>query len=188
MAIRIGLDGERAGTMQRRKGFTMIELVVVIAILGILAAVALPHFMDSARDAHRATVRSAAGALTSAVSLVRGQYELNRAGGSNGCRDGNCQIDVVGYGNGSLDVNDAGWPVGSERSGTPGAGASMSADECRRLWANLLQASAPSVSGDQASFTATASGTRCLYTYNLDGADDVIEYNANTGEIFVTFN
>jgi len=27
-----------------------------------------------------------------------------------------------------------------------------------------------------------------LYRYNLDGADDLIEYNANTGEVFVTFN
>lgn len=176
-----GLNGTQAG-------FTMIELVVVIAILGILAAVALPHFIDSTKDAHRATVRSAGGAFTSAVSLLRGQYELNRNGGTNGCIASNCQINVAGYGNGTVDVNAAGWPVGTERSGTPGADTSMTADECRRLWGNLLQASAPSVTGDGAPFTATANGTRCQYRYNLDGADDVIEYNANTGEVFVTFN
>ncbi len=189
MGIRIAtFNGRQAGTMQRHKGFTMIELVVVIAILGILAAVALPHFIDSTKDAHRASVRSAAGALTSAVSLVRGQYELNRGGGSNACLAGNCQINVQGYGNGAIDVNADGWPIGTERSGNPLANTSMTADECRNLWSNLLQASAQSLTGTNPAFTATANGTRCLFTYNLDGGDDVIEYNANTGEISVTFN
>jgi len=63
----------------------------------------------------------------------------------------------------------------------------MSADECRNLWSNLLQASSQSLTGTNPAFTATANGTRCLYTYNLDGGDDVIEYNADTGEVFVNF-
>src|SRR3546814_13795608 len=104
--------------MQRHKGFTMIELVVVIAILGILAAVALPHFTDSAKDAHRASVRSAGGALTSAVSLARGQYELNRGGGSNACLAGKCKINVQGYGTGALDgTAKIGRASGGERGG-----------------------------------------------------------------------
>ncbi|MGN1393807.1 MAG: type II secretion system protein [Succinivibrionaceae bacterium] len=52
------------------RGFTLIELVVVIVILGILAATAAPKFMDLQSDARESALRGMEGAMKSALNLV----------------------------------------------------------------------------------------------------------------------
>lgn len=62
--------------MYKRNGFTMIELVMVIVILGILAAVALPRFMDMRGDAEKSVVSGLVGSLRTARSLAYSKLVL----------------------------------------------------------------------------------------------------------------
>lgn len=74
----------------QQRGFTLIELVVVIVILGILAAFAVPRFMGMEGEARASTVKSFGGSLRAAAALARGKCQAQDCGAA-----GVVQVDGV---------------------------------------------------------------------------------------------
>lgn len=76
------LREKRIGECRRRSGFTLVELVIVVLVLGIIAAAAAPKLFDTANDARDSATRHSLTVLRNAIELYRSQVGNYPAAGS----------------------------------------------------------------------------------------------------------
>ena len=149
-----------------RSGFTIVEIVVVIATIGILAGIALPRLVRFADEARTAKAAGLNGALTSTVNLVHSKWRT-QGGGTTVTVDGS-----------PVEVSSTGWPA---RAGEP----PMTDSGCQALWNDLLASAPPirtSFVPDRVGWGALGAGNYCVWVLETDTDPiRVILYNTATG-------
>lgn len=111
---------------KRQDGFTIIELVVVILLLGILAATALPRFLDVTEEAHDAVVEGLVGGITTSSALFRATWVAT------GQPTGEA---VDGFGNDLLFASATGYAIGLNDT--------LAHGDCKEIYDGLLQTGRP---------------------------------------------
>ncbi|MGB5855235.1 MAG: prepilin-type N-terminal cleavage/methylation domain-containing protein [Oceanisphaera sp.] len=118
---------QQGHNMRRSAGFTLIELVIVIVILGILGAVAAPKFLNLQGDAYSANVKSLAGSLQTAATLANTQAILEGKDQATDIDGKTPEKTVTGYENVKF-IN--GYPIASKTAtGILGALQSVPSEE-----------------------------------------------------------
>lgn len=111
--------------IKTRSGFTLIELVIVIVLLGILAATALPRFAKLTDQARAAANDGVAGGLGAAVAIAHAAWY---AGGAPTTAGSSVELEGI-----QVSVNTAGWPAGTSTDPN-----TIAAGDCATVWNNVL--------------------------------------------------
>lgn len=164
--------------MSKPRGFTLIELVVVIVLIGMLAVFVLPRFASVEDDANAALVSATGGSFRSAIALAHSKW---LAGGHSGPVD---NLDLYGTGTNLMDMNSAGWPAQSYFPFESNPQLNNVAD-CQSVWRAILEDGSPTVASNTSEdFQASYSSNTCTYLLVEEPAYSIF-YDSRTGEVTI---
>lgn len=168
--------------MKIQSGFTLIELILVIVILGVISVVAAPRFMDVSDNANRAVVNATASALKAGITQVHIKWQL---AGAPGAVLNFIEISDA-YVGGDLSVNEFGYPADT-RGGIPSVDGR---EDCMDVFRAVLLGEDQTVSSDSSgtytsAFSNSGGERKCRFTFNAM-PQLLIEYNSHTGSVIVT--
>ena len=155
---------------RKHSGFTIVELVVVIILLGILAATALPRFIDIEDDAHEAAFEGVRGSLQTGISLYHAKVVATDT-----AADGIPLPDDFS----GLRTNADGYPYGTDDNSGSGSDVADSGD-CAAVFSNVQQAGAPTVTSTAAQGDVDTAGAGFDYVAVLVGGSCVFHYTGET--------
>lgn len=165
-------------TKATHDGFTIIELIVVILLLGILTATALPRFLDVTDEAHDSVVDAVYGGINTGVTLFRAGYYAQGEPAGN--------IAIGSFGDGTLRTNKDGYPMGTTSDAD---GVIDELADCVEVYNALLQTGRPSIVADTNMITTAVDaddivgGTVDFLAIRTSSAADVEKcYYAYTGQ------
>lgn len=125
----------------KQHGFTLIELVIVVVILGLLAVTAIPKFIDLTEQAQQANIEGMAGGFATGISLVRAQWEAEGrpedASSRNAVSYDGTLVLLTNEDNTSTPIIRPGYVVGLTDGS--GLGTGFDITNCVEIWQNILQ-------------------------------------------------